>query len=84
MMEHVRCVNSLRIWRLKQLYQSIGAEATLEPLIPTPMTTRDVLMRESPEEGMEDGVTEGIRSFFHSGINPERLMHVSSSVPVAE
>lgn len=52
---------------LQKLYKSIGADATLEPLVSTPMTTRDVLLRESPRDGMEDGVNEGIKSFFHSG-----------------
>lgn len=71
---HVRCVHSLRIW-LKQLYDSVGVEPTLEPFPPTPTTTRDVLMRESPGDGVEEGVNEGIKSFFHSGID---LTHNSS------
>lgn len=55
------------MWQ-KQLYNSIGAQATFEPLTPTPITTREVLMRESPSEGMEDGANEGLKSFFHSGM----------------
>lgn len=43
------------------------------------MTTRDILMRESPGDGTEDGVNEGIRSFFHSGKNPEKLARLEFS-----
>lgn len=42
------------------------------------MTTRNLLMRESLGDGEEDGVSEGIRSFFHSGKHPQQIAYCPS------
>ncbi|CAM9897583.1 unnamed protein product [Ectocarpus sp. 8 AP-2014] len=49
---------------------SLRAAASLveEPLTPAPMTTDRLLQRENMGDGTEDGVDEGLSSFFH----PER------------
>lgn len=49
----------------------MGAEVTCQPLTPSAMTTRDVLLRKSPADGMQEGANAGLKSFFHSGINLE-------------
>lgn len=56
---------------LKQCFNPTDAELSMveEPRNPTPVITRSLLMRDSPGDGAEDGVREGVKSFFHSGKN---------------
>jgi len=59
---------------LPQFFNPMDAEVSFveELRIPTLVTTRNLLMQESVGDGKEDGVSEGIRSFFHSGKHPRR------------